>query len=49
MNKKSWEERLAGIKKLKAGAEFNKAKAEDDIEELVFMMKSISDKIKTFK
>ena len=49
MNKKDWTDRLNGIKKLKAGAEFNKSKAEDDIEELTFMITSIKNKIKTFK
>ncbi len=48
MNKKNWEDRLEGIKKLKAAAEFNKKKAEDDIEELVFMMKALSRKVATF-
>lgn len=49
MDKKDWTERLKGIKNLKAAAEFNKKKAEKDIEELVFMMKAIGAKIKTFK
>ena len=49
MNKKDWKDRLAGIEKLKAGAEFNKNKAIDDIEELTFMISKIKEKIKTFK
>ena len=47
MNKKKWVDRLTSIKKLKGEAEFNKAKAEEDIEELNFMIEALQKKVKS--
>ena len=49
MNKKTWTERLKGLKKLKDVANFHEKKAKDDQEELQLMISALEDKIKTFK
>ena len=49
MNKKDWKERLASINKLLAAAKFNEKKAQEDQEELNFMIVSMKAKIETFK
>ncbi len=48
MNKKTWGEKLTGLKKLKKVAEFNEKKAIDDQEELGLMISAMKAKIKTF-
>ena len=49
MNKKTWSDKLNGLKKLRKVAEFHEKKAIDDQEELDLMIDAMSDKIKTFK
>ncbi len=49
MNKKTWKEKLAGIKKLLAQSEFNKQREIDNIEELTLMIEFFTSKIATFK
>ena len=49
MNKKTWSEKLVGLKKLKKVAEFHEKKAIDDQEELTVMISAIEQKIATFK
>lgn len=49
MNKKNWKDRLAGITKLRDAAKFNEKKAQDDQEELNFIISAIKNKIATFK
>ena len=49
MNKKTWSEKLAGLKKLRDASIFNKKREEDNIEELDFMISHYKAKIKTFK
>ncbi len=47
MDKKKWGEKLKGLKKLKAVAEFHERKAIDDQEELSLMISAIEEKIKS--
>lgn len=49
MNKKTWTEKLKGLKKLKDVAKFHEKKAIDDQEELGLMISAIEAKILTFK
>ena len=49
MNKKDWKDRLSSITKLRDAAKFNEKKAEEDQEELNFMISVMKDKIATFK
>ena len=49
MNKKTWVEKLVGLKKLLKVAEFHEKKAVEDQEELSLMVSVIESKIKTFK
>lgn len=47
MNKKTWTDKLKGLKKLKTVAEFHESKAVDDQEELSLMISAMEEKIKT--
>lgn len=49
MNKKTWSEKLKGLKRLLNVAKFHEQKAVDDQEELNLMISSIKNKIQTFK
>ena len=49
MNKKTWKEKLVGLKKLRDVAKFHEEKAKDDQEELGLMTSAIDSKIATFK
>lgn len=49
MNKKDWKDRLEGIIKLRDAAKFHEKKAIEDQEELNFMIKHLTAKIKTYK
>lgn len=49
MNKKTWTDKLKGLRQLRETAKFNKNKAENDIEELTLMISAMKNKIKTFK
>ena len=49
MNKKTWEEKSKGLRKLLKVAEFHEQKAVDDQEELRLMISAVEDKIATFK
>ena len=47
MNKKDWKDRLVSITKLRDAAKFNEKKAQEDQEELNFMIEAMKKKIKT--
>ncbi len=49
MNKKDWVDRKNSIEKLLKAAQFNEKKAQEDQEELEFMISVMKDKIGTFK
>ena len=45
MDKKTWKEKLEGLKKLLTVAKFNEEKAKDDQEELSLIISVLEDKI----
>lgn len=49
MNKKTWTDKLKGLKKLKTVAEFHEKKAIDDQEELNLMISAMETKIENLK
>ena len=49
MNKKTWSDKLKGLKKLKDVAKFHEKKAVDDQEELDLIISAVKKKIDTFK
>ena len=49
MNKKDWKDRLNSIIKLRDAAKFNEKKAQEDQEELNFMISNFKEKIEAFK
>ena len=49
MNKKAWVDRKNSVEKLLKVAQFNEKKAQEDQEELNFMISAMKVKIKTFK
>ncbi len=49
MNKKVWIDKKDGLQKLKKQAQANKTMAENDIEDLDFLISCYEQKIQTFK
>ena len=49
MKKKDWVDRKNSVEKLLKVAQFNEKKAQEDQEELEFMISNFDEKIKTFK